>query len=345
MSLERKVAAIEQAQSPRAVLRWISDLEIDTSSNYLVKGLLSVGAMSVVYGDSNTGKPFFAFDLGLHVARGMPWRGRRTRQGIVIYIAGEGSQSVVLRAIAARERQPKTDDPEIPLAIFPATVNLLDRGADLAHLMEQIRAAEADKRRKVALIVVDTLARALHGGDENSGADMGALIANADLIREQTGAHVMFVHHTGKDASKGARGHSSLRAACDTEIEVSGTTGARSAKVTKQRDHVAGETFGFDLEVVTLGLDDDDDEIKTCVVHGAAAPPSIRGEPKGKNQQLMLGAARQWVKEHGNLIPTQTWLGLCKTQKLRKSRWSETREGLVKSGWFVEAVGGLRYVP
>ena len=75
----------------------------------------------------------------------------------------------------------------------------------------------------MALVVIDTLARALAGGNENAPEDMGALIGNAKRIQEATGAAVLFVHHSGKDTSRGSRGHSSLKGAADLEIEVTRT--------------------------------------------------------------------------------------------------------------------------
>lgn len=324
-------------------LHWISDLKLQRAGNYIIKGVLGSGALSVVYGDSNTGKTFFALDLACHVAQGIPWRGRRTRPGLVVYVAGEGFRSVEQRAIAYRDH--KLQGRDIPLAIYPDAVNLLEQGADTVHLIRLIREAEASRQLPLALLIVDTLARAMPGGDESSGEDMGAVVRHADLIRGQTGAHLMFIHHCGKDAARGARGHSSLRAACDTEIEVSGTEGTRTAKVTKQRDHASGDAFGFDLEAVVLGEDEDGDEIRTCVVRDADAPLARRHEPSGRNQQLMLGAVRQYVAEHGDLIATPTWHDLCRAQGMAKSRWAETREALVKAGWLIESVGGLRYVP
>jgi hypothetical protein len=77
----------------------------------------------------------------------------------------------------------------------------------------------------------------------------------------------MIVHHTGKDVAKGARGHSSLRAATDTEIEVSvDETELRAARVTKQRDLPGGEEFAFRLDAVGLGVDEDGDAVTTCIV-------------------------------------------------------------------------------
>jgi RecA-family ATPase len=80
------------------------------------------------------------------------------------------------------------------------------------------------------MIVLDTLSRVIAGGNENAPDDMGQLIGNCDRIRAEARAHVMLVHHTGKDEARGARGHSSLRAATDTEIEVSGGNGVSLAK-------------------------------------------------------------------------------------------------------------------
>src|SRR5690606_28105123 len=117
------------------------------------------------------------------------------------------------------------------------------------------------------LIVIDTLSRVMAGGDENGPVDMTAFIKNVDRIRHATGAHIMIVHHTGKDVAKGARGHSSLRAATDTEIEVAtDETELRLAKVTKQRDLQGGEEFAFKLEAVALGGDQDGDAVTTCIV-------------------------------------------------------------------------------
>ena len=54
------------------------------------------------------------------------------------------------------------------------------------------------------IIEIDTLSRIMAGGDENNAADMTALIRNIDTLRAATGAHVVLVHHTGKDTARGA---------------------------------------------------------------------------------------------------------------------------------------------
>ncbi len=125
----------------------------------------------------------------------------------------------------------------------------------------------------VKMIVIDTLSRAMSGANENSPEDMTKFIGNCDQLRELTGAHVATVHHSGKDKAAGARGHSSLRAATDTEIELdyNEETGLRTAKATKQRDLETGAIFNFKLKVIELGQDDDGDAVTTCVIEKASS--------------------------------------------------------------------------
>ena len=131
------------------------------------------------------------------------------------------------------------------------SINLRDP-VDQLRLVEFIRAAESDHGDKCALTFVDTLGRAMAGGNENAPDDMGALIGGADVVRRATGTCVGLLHHLGKDESRGARGHNSLRAALDTEIEITLSDKQLVATVTKQRDWPDGDKFGFTLKPVEL---------------------------------------------------------------------------------------------
>jgi hypothetical protein len=131
------------------------------------------------------------------------------------------------------------------------------------------------------LVILDTLARAMGGGDENKGQDMGTAVASMDSVRLATGAHVLLVHHCGKNEALGARGHSSLRAAVDTEIEISRADGENisTVRVTKQRDMPTGDPMPFSLESVMLGLDRRGKPITSCVVrHEDAIMASLPGK-------------------------------------------------------------------
>lgn len=253
--------ATPQATASR--LEWFDDIEPALTDAYIVKGLLGINAMSVIYGPSNSGKTFFALDLAYHIAIGTPWRGMRVKQSAVLYLAAEGGRGVVNRIAALRQSHGVCD---VPLALRRAGLDLLHNQANLQELVELAHETRAKLPGAPLVIVIDTLSRVIAGGDENSAADMTAFIRNVDAIREFTGAHVCIVHHTGKDAARGARGHSSLRAATDTEIEVGNDGGARAAMVTKQRDYTGGETFAFTLKSVQLGHDQEGDEVTSCII-------------------------------------------------------------------------------
>ncbi len=166
----------------------------------------------------------------------------------------------------------------LPFAAIAASVNLLLPDADVSLLIENIKAAAAVSGFTVNLVVIDTLSRAMAGGNENAPDDMGALIISMDRIRRETGACVLFVHHCGKDEAKGMRGHTSLLGAIDTEIEVSvdETTGDRAASVEKQRDLPKGQKFGFRLDKVTLGQNEHGEDVTTCLVAEAEGVPIAR---------------------------------------------------------------------
>ncbi len=270
-------------------LTWMVDAKAQVGRNYLIKGLLTAGAMSVVYGDSNTGKTFVALDMAYHVAAAIDFNGRKVKQGTVIYIAAEGGRMVENRLAALRQEFGS----DAPLAILPQTINLLDSDADLPELLKLV-AGVSKSHGEVVLIVIDTLSRVIAGGEENSSKDMSSFVRNVDQLRQQTGAAVLVVHHTGKDAAKGARGHSSLRAATDTEIEIK----ERTLRVTKQRDGPGGDAFGFNLTPVDLGPDQEGDRVTSCVVKWGAAPAKA-GKKLSGNQPAAMEELRGAIIEVG----------------------------------------------
>jgi AAA domain len=145
--------------------------------------------------------------------------------------------------------------------------------ADVPKVVATIKLIAKRLDMAVRIVVVDTLARAMAGGNENASEDMGALVANSDIIRDQSGACVLYVHHCGKDAARGSRGHSSLKAATDTEIEVTrGADQVSIARVTRQRDMESEGSFAFKLEPVELGCNQRGKAVTSCVVTPADTP-------------------------------------------------------------------------
>lgn len=248
-------------------LVYFQDVEPALAGEDFLEGVLIRAAMSVFYGPSNCGKTFFACDLALHVAYGKPWNGREVTQGGVIYCAMEGAHGIRNR-VTAWARHYGLEGAPIPFAIIPVALNLQDPEADTSRLIEAIETAAAKMGQHVAMVVMDTLSRAMAGGNENSPEDMGALVMNSDRIRQATGAHVAWIHHSGKDQAQGARGHSLLRAATDTEIEISrlDANSPSVARVTKQRELEIDGVWTFSLERVELGKNHRGKPVTSCIV-------------------------------------------------------------------------------
>src|SRR5262249_28464479 len=177
----------------------------------------------------------------------------------------------------------------------------------LLRVLDAIRCAELTE--PVGLIIIDTLSRAMAGGDENSSEDMGEFVMNVDRLRSWTGAHILIVHHLGKDASRGARGHSLLHAAVDTEVTITrdSATGISTATVTKQRELPTFGQIYYRLRSVELGRDQNDRPVTSCVVEPAEGIDTGNGKSKNnlspaakRALDLLIDA----VARHGQIPPT-----------------------------------------
>jgi hypothetical protein len=288
--------AAPKPTKPPAQIFWAADAQPVLTQSYLVKGWLGSGQMSVVYGPSNVGKSFIVLDLAYHVAAGMEWQGSKINGGPVLYLATEGGHAFKNRVYALTQKHGCTN---VPLAVRASPVDLLHPEADMPELGALCQQIE-QQYGKLAMIVVDTLSRAMSGGDENGPTDMTAFINNLDALRDFTGAHVLIVHHTGKDAAQGARGHSSLRAATDTEIELEVKDNIRTATATKQRDLEPKKPITFQLKVHELGLDADGDQVTTCTIERANdqdVEDAKKKKPTGRNQIALVQAFKQMRDE------------------------------------------------
>ncbi len=259
----------------------------------LVQGLLTIGDGSMLYGDSNSGKTFFAIDLACAVARGVEWHGRKVEQGLVMYVASESPGSVRGRLQAYQQHH----GCKVPnFAIVQNPLDLFADDVDTQALIDAAKHLERIAGQPVRLIVGDTLARLSAGANENSGQDMGLVVQRFDRIRRETGAHFLMIHHSGKAAAAGARGWSGIRAAVDTEIEVTDTPTGRCAEATKQRDlSTKGERIGFTLERVTLGKTKWGEEATSCVVLPTDAPEKAE---RGKRMGEVEGAVVEFLAQH-----------------------------------------------
>ena len=244
----------------------------------LVEGLMTIGSLTVVYGDSNSGKTFWALALATAIATGLRFFGRQTDPGLVIYLASESPSSIKSR-MQALKKYHNLDLSD--LAMVPVPMNFYNGDQDARDVIELVKAVEIKRKKPVRLIIGDTLARMSAGANENSGEDMGPVMARFDQVAQASKAALTIIHHNGKDAAKGSRGWSGIRAHIDTEIEVVEKDGIRTANVTKQRELPGkGETIYFKLHIMEMGMGKFGNAATTCV---AIPDDDAKNSPKKKD--------------------------------------------------------------
>lgn len=264
---------------------------------WIVRDVLPEAALCVIYGESASGKSFFVLDLVAAVARGEQWQGRKVKQGSVVYVAAEGAGGFRKRLTAFAQHTGK-NLANLPIGVIDAAPNLL--GDDDKALAQAVAAAGG-----ASVIVVDTLAQSTPGGNENSSEDMGKAANRCKRLHEATGALVVLVHHSGKDASKGARGWSGLRAAVDAEIEITRDGERRQARITKQKDGEDAAAFPFCLRVLEVGHDADGFPVTSCVVDFEDVPaPGGPAKPLGKWELIVYDVVSEFALAQNSGIET-----------------------------------------
>ena len=270
---------------PRFTLLGINDLAALPPTEYLVKGVLPSNGLAAIFGPSGSGKTFVALDLLMAVACQTEWFGYKVKNAPVIYIGLEGKSGINNRIQAWRIKNPMKN---------PANFKVILDNFDLMNKANVVELAQAiiDAQMHQGVIVIDTLNQASPAADENSSQDMGVIIKYLKLLQESTGGLVLIIHHTGKNTSQGLRGHSSLKAALDANIEVVGGD-KRSWLLEKSKDGEDGKSFGFRLEVQRLGIDSDGDPITSCTVERDHSAIFMKLEPSGKAQKAALKVIKQ----------------------------------------------------
>lgn len=299
----------------------------------LVEGLLVRNEISILYGDSNSGKTFFGIDLACAVALGKDWMGRKTEQGLVVYLASESPSSVRFR-IKAYEKYHNVSIGD-NLLIVQAPVNFYEDDCDVDRLAKLMLKVCKLTGKRIELIIGDTLARISAGANESAGQDMGKVMERFDTLKSIIEAHIQIIAHSGKDATKGLRGWSGIRAHVDTEIEVKDKAGIRIATVTKQRGLPGkGDEILYALEIVEMGVTKWNAIATTCVVKPVAADDVPKKDPYSWETTILVDAwSRDGYQMRGN-YPYVLRASVRASMKAIKPDWSprtmDTKMGLFK---------------
>jgi hypothetical protein len=240
---------------------------------WLIKGVIPQNSFVALYAPPASFKSFVALDMSYAIAAREKWMGMDVSQdpdGCVLYIAAEGHGGLGSRLSALKCNYKLGDDSNTPIFFLKSQLNLTSNEKDFDELVVSINYVHKVRRKNIRLIVIDTLARTFVG-NENDSLPMGMFINKVGQLMTTFKCAAMVVHHTGKDISRGLRGHSSLLGAVDTELEITRSNfvpqkalngepvddvvGKAKLVVTKQKDGEDSTEFLFEMVKVNITKD------------------------------------------------------------------------------------------
>ena len=301
---------------------------------WMVEGLLTRHGFAVMYGAPGTGKSFLAIDVAMSLAHGRDWQGRDTKQGAVLYIAGEGVGGLGKRVKAWRLHNKIDGAGE--LIVLPTAVNFREQ-EQVEKLMRTIDALG----KSFSCVVVDTVARALLGGEENSATDMGLFVAACDAIKAHCGCGLLAIHHANKTASGGInsmRGSSALAGAADTVIAVSKQETLVTVTMDKQKDAEPIEKMVFEMVSVALPGD------TSIIMKETDQSPSGGGHRLSPRQEVALRSLKNLMADRGQpTVRKDDWVDRHKVDAsdLPSPRRADARQALVDKRIVCEEGGNV----
>jgi SepF-like predicted cell division protein (DUF552 family) len=266
-----------------------NDLRALPPVQWRLKGILPYEGLAAMYGPSASGKSFLGFDAGVAISQGVDWFGIRTTKSTVVYVALEGESGFKNRVAAWELENGRPLPPDMFMVLQPFHIT---KPEDVDELAAAVPFG--------SVVIVDTLNRAAPTSDENSSKEMGEILESCKHLQALIGGLVVLIHHTGKDTSRGARGHSSFFAALDGAIEVERTATQRSWSVAKAKDGQDGKSVPFELKLHVLGVDADGDKITSCTITPVHGNIFAKPQPKGQRQQAALKAVERHIASLAN---------------------------------------------
>lgn len=343
--------------------RHIKDIPLRLNRPYLVKGLLLPKQVSVLAAPPNTGKSTIVAALLAKLSQGHAFAGRRVRKSAVLFVGAEDADGMAMRA-----------DGHFKSSDLKADTNflVLDRAIDMSNtktatkFTTDVRAFYKKTGATRLIVVFDTLTLSIGNSDENSAGDMTRVMANALNLAHETGAHVMFVHHTAAADPTKVRGSTALLGSPDTVLVLKPANADGENRVlmemAKQRSLEKGDPVGFIIEAQEYGYDDEGDPVSNpfarwvanCSDWQVSSKQKSIGNPasKGRNDEVLrvLRGFEKSSNAYGETfsavkiskhVSTGFDRGASKPESIQKAVRT-TLNGLVKSGE-VEKVGTKGY--
>jgi hypothetical protein len=303
----------QETETPRLLVESWDSIK-DEPVEWLVESILPKKAFIALYAPPASYKSFIALDLAEAIATGREWMGYRIpKKGAVLYICGEGHGGMGARVKACKIQNKSPDGAN--LYIIRAQLNLRSSQEDFDKLIQAISELIAQIDEPLEIIILDTLMRMSGGGfNENSSEDMGAFITQTGKLQEIFHCALLVIHHSGKDVTKGLRGHSSLLGAVDTELEIqrqdsvinsgdASVIGNAILKVSKQKDGADSIEVGIDVISIEIGMSDLGFESITSLairhnqdIASSTSKGTKNNQGSGGNQRLEMDSLMKVIK-------------------------------------------------
>ena len=290
----------------------------DEPVEWLIESIIPKRAFVALYAPPASFKSFIALDIAEAVATGRDWMGYKVpKKGAVLYIAGEGHGGMGARVKACKIQNNSPDGAN--LYVIRAQINIRSSQDDFDALINAINELIAQIDEQLELIILDTLMRMSGGGfNENSSEDMGGFITQAGKLQAIYLCAMLLIHHSGKDITKGLRGHSSLLGAVDTELEIQrqdsvinsadpSVIGNAILTVTKQKD--GADSIAVGIEVVNVEVGESALGFETITSLAVRHNPEIassnlkgnkNNSGSGGNQRIEMDSLMKVIKAKGS---------------------------------------------
>ena len=333
-----------------------------TVPKWVIKGVCEEDSLIGIFGPAKSGKSFITVDMACCVATGKDYHDKKSNEGLVLYLAGEGHRGLS-RRLLAWEAVNDTKLKDSKLHYSERGVQILDE-LDAEMMRNEALTLVDTYGEPPKLVVVDTLARNFGPGNENSTEDMNRWIANIDrFIREEFRCAVILVHHTGHGHLTRGRGSSVLPAALDWEYKVEKVDDNEEQEwslnfeqtLVKDGRPLPPMRFNFQETEFHHLLDEEGQPTTSgALVSGIWSKPKIKRE-LGKNQQIVLDTlkniygskvreARANEEDVFEVFVTQKELKEA-VNDMTSGGLSNAKKALIEEHELIEEVGREQYVP
>lgn len=331
--LSRPTPANDNTPSPakldswgKLTFTWFDDIGTEAKKETVVKGMLGAGEFTMISGLPGSGKSVIVTDLACHIAAGLPWMGRKVKQGLVVYVAAERKKLTERRMMAFRQKHSVKD---LPLLVLGGLIDMTTGTLHATAIAMAVKKAAEITGQPCVWIIIDTLTRTFGPGDQHQSKDMAKYVRSCDTIIAETDSHLTVVHHTSWAGERG-KGAIDLDGAVDASFMVKKNAAGHVLECDGTNDGEEGVICNFRMESVALGTDEDGEPITAPVVVKAV---EVAGFAKAASQTVQAKAETELLDILTELSAGGRPVGGGMWQARYHERYPDAKENTIASRW------------